>query len=197
MEKRRVLGCKSGVLITTFVLVFSGCNQRQIQSEQKNVQTVEARTSEQGQSRVAKSTQAVTKKLPSTGESSPKQELLARASDASQGIKETSSTITQTIVDSVTPAVSREPSVQAIEPARVKKGEVVSLSITGKNLEEARVVFRSAAQEIPMSVDAITAGEEITLLDKNFQEFTAGTYDVIVEVQGKRIELPAAFTVEE
>ncbi|MCX7625012.1 MAG: hypothetical protein N2Z21_02180 [Candidatus Sumerlaeaceae bacterium] len=105
--------------------------------------------------------------------------------------------VTTTIIASATPEVPQEPTLRGVEPNRVKKGEVSTIVIVGKNLQDAKVTFRSATQEIPMQVDAITAGEEILIQDRNFQEFAAGTYDVVVEVKGKRVELPRALTVEE
>lgn len=115
----------------------------------------------------------------------------------SEDDQRSTSSVAATVGATPTPEAVQEPMVRAIEPNRVKKGELTTLAIGGKHLEEAKVIFRSATQEIPMQVDAITAGEEILLMDRNFQEFAAGTYDLVIEVKGKRLELKNALTVEE
>jgi hypothetical protein len=129
----------------------------------------------------------------STGSVSATGDEQARIVEAAQS----SGTVTQ--IRRVSPTQTPPPVVRlrAVEPAVVKKGDVTTIVITGEYLQDAKVTFRSGTQEIPVQPDAITAGEEISIMDRNFAEFVPGVYDVIVDTPLGRAELPKAFTVQE
>ena len=90
------------------------------------------------------------------------------------------------------------PSLREVSPNEVKRGEMSSIAITGKQLYDARVYFRSdSGQEVEIAPDGITAGEEIVINDRNWNELAPGTYTIVIRTpDGRETTLPNGFTVK-
>lgn len=103
-----------------------------------------------------------------------------------------------------TPRVTPEPTpveklaLREVAPNQVKRGEFSSIAITGKKLHDARVYLRSEATGVETEVtpDGITAGEEIVINDRNWNEFEPGVYTIVIRTpDGGETTLPNSFTI--
>lgn len=82
-----------------------------------------------------------------------------------------------------------------VQPTEVVRGELNSVAILGSGFPDdpsaLTLAFRAeGGEDVAVPLDAVSVGQEIMLLDRNFEELSTGTHTIILRFGDAEAQLP-------